>query len=114
AFSRSATSPCPASHYLVAIVAEGEGFEPPDGLPRLRFSRPSPSTARPTLRSTTRLPTTDAALACPACRTAKASIRSAQDTGQRAEYVGDSRSAAAGAAPASAPTSLSANLFASR
>src|SRR5690606_37512191 len=33
-------------------LAEGEGFEPPDGSPRLRFSRPPPSTARPTLRST--------------------------------------------------------------
>src|SRR5690554_5072541 len=31
------------------MVAEGEGFEPPDGSPRLRFSRPPPSTARPTL-----------------------------------------------------------------
>ena len=31
-------------------VAEGEGFEPPDRLPRQRFSRPPPSTARPPLR----------------------------------------------------------------
>ena len=32
------------------IVAEGEGFEPPVELPLQRFSRPPPSTARPSLR----------------------------------------------------------------
>jgi hypothetical protein len=32
-------------------LAEGEGFEPPARLPGLRFSRPPPSTARPSLRT---------------------------------------------------------------
>ena len=31
------------------FVADGEGFEPPDGLPRQRFSRPPHSTALPTI-----------------------------------------------------------------
>ena len=31
------------------LVADGEGFEPPDELPRQRFSRPSHSTALPTI-----------------------------------------------------------------
>ncbi len=31
------------------IVADGEGFEPPDELPHQRFSRPSHSTALPTI-----------------------------------------------------------------
>ena len=30
-------------------MADGEGFEPPDGLPHQRFSRPSHSTALPTI-----------------------------------------------------------------
>ena len=33
------------------FVADGEGFEPPDELPRQRFSRPSHSTALPTIRN---------------------------------------------------------------
>ena len=31
------------------LLADGEGFEPPDELPRQRFSRPSHSTALPTI-----------------------------------------------------------------
>jgi hypothetical protein len=31
-------------------LAEGEGFEPPEPLPVQWFSRPPPSTARPSLR----------------------------------------------------------------
>ena len=31
------------------LMADGEGFEPPDELPRQRFSRPSHSTALPTI-----------------------------------------------------------------
>jgi hypothetical protein len=34
-----------------AIVAEGEGFEPPERFPVQWFSRPPPSTTRPSLRS---------------------------------------------------------------
>ena len=37
----------PMGHFL--FVADGEGFEPPDELPRQRFSRPSHSTALPTI-----------------------------------------------------------------
>ncbi len=33
------------------FMADGEGFEPPDELPRQRFSRPSHSTALPTIRN---------------------------------------------------------------
>lgn len=33
------------------FVADGEGFEPPDGLPHQRFSRPSHSTALPTIQN---------------------------------------------------------------
>ena len=36
---------CPNGHLI--FVADGEGFEPPDELPRQRFSRPSHSTALP-------------------------------------------------------------------
>ena len=31
------------------LLADGEGFEPPDGLPHQRFSRPPHSTALPTI-----------------------------------------------------------------
>lgn len=33
------------------LLADGEGFEPPDELPRQRFSRPSHSTTLPTIRN---------------------------------------------------------------
>ena len=33
------------------MLADGEGFEPPDELPRQRFSRPSHSTALPTIQN---------------------------------------------------------------
>ena len=33
------------------FLADGEGFEPPDGLPHQRFSRPPHSTALPTIRN---------------------------------------------------------------
>ncbi len=35
--------------WRLIFVADGEGFEPPDELPRQRFSRPSHSTALPTI-----------------------------------------------------------------
>ena len=38
---------CPKGHLI--FMADGEGFEPPDELPRQRFSRPSHSTALPTI-----------------------------------------------------------------
>ena len=38
---------CPFGHLI--FVADGEGFEPPDGLPHQRFSRPPHSTALPTI-----------------------------------------------------------------
>ena len=37
--------------WRLIFVADGEGFEPPDELPRQRFSRPSHSTALPTIQN---------------------------------------------------------------
>ena len=34
---------------IFLLLADGEGFEPPDGLPHQRFSRPPHSTALPTI-----------------------------------------------------------------
>ena len=43
----------PTSGCLI-FMADGEGFEPPDELPRQRFSRPSHSTALPTIQNSFR------------------------------------------------------------
>ncbi len=43
-------TPAPASQPSVARLAEGEGFEPPEPFPVQWFSRPPPSTTRPSLR----------------------------------------------------------------
>ena len=44
---------CPKGHLI--FMADGEGFEPPDELPHQRFSRPSHSTALPTILITVRI-----------------------------------------------------------